>query len=131
MNEEKLNKKWLKDELKDFFYSNEFFDKILELLSNQYINGLEQSRFEKNLLEQENQELKKQLKIKHNVFMASVNKSCELAKENQQYKEAINKTNVFLDNHDKNAGKLYYKYDNKYSLSEIKEDLRDILKEVE
>lgn len=55
----------------------------------------------------------------------------DLAKENQQYKEAINKINVFLDNHDKNAGKLYYKYDNKYSLSEIKEDLRDILKEVE
>lgn len=28
-------------------------------------------------------------------------------------------------------GKLYYKYDNKYLLSEIKGDIRDILKEVE
>lgn len=48
MSEEELNKKWLKDELKEFSYSNEFFDKILDLLSKQYINGLEQSRFEKN-----------------------------------------------------------------------------------
>ena len=54
----------------------------------------------------------------------------ELEKENQKYKEVFDKINVFLDNHDKNAGKLYYKYDNKYLLSEIKEDIRDILKEV-
>lgn len=65
MSEEELNKKWLKDELKEFSYSNEFFDEILDLLSKQYINGLEQSRFEKNLLEQENQELKKQLSNSH------------------------------------------------------------------
>lgn len=51
--------------------------------------------------------------------------------ENQKYKEVFDKINVFLDNHDKNAGKLYYKYDNKYLLSEIKGDIRDILKEVE
>lgn len=50
--------------------------------------------------------------------------------QNLKYKKVFNKTNVFLDNHDKNAGKLYYKYDNKYLLSEIKEDIRDILKEV-
>ena len=42
-------------------------------------------------LVEENQELKKQLKIKHNGFMASVDESCDLAKENQKYKEAINK----------------------------------------
>ena len=65
MSEEELNKKWLKDELKEFSCSNEFFDKILDLLSKQYINGLEQSRFEKNLLEQENKELKKQLSNSH------------------------------------------------------------------
>lgn len=53
-----------------------------------------------------------------------------IEKENQKYKEVFDKINVFLDNHDKNAGKLYYKYDNKYLLSEIKEDIRDILKEV-
>ena len=82
-------------------------------------------------LSKENQELKKQLKTKHNGFMASVDESCDLAEEIQKYKEVIDKINVFLDNHDKNAGKLYYKYDNKYLLSEIKEDIRDILKEVE
>ena len=82
-------------------------------------------------LSKENQELKKQLKTKHDGFMASVDESCELAEEIQTYKEVIDKINVFLDNHDKNAGKLYYKYDNKYLLSEIKEDFRSILKEVE
>lgn len=53
-----------------------------------------------------------------------------LQQENRRQKEVINKVNVFLNNHDKNAGKLYYKYNNKYLLSEIKEDIRNILKEV-
>lgn len=65
MSEEELNKKWLKDELIEFSCSNEFFDKILDLLSKQYINGLEQSRFEKNLLEQENRKLKQQISNSH------------------------------------------------------------------
>lgn len=55
----------------------------------------------------------------------------ELQQENKQLKGVIDKVNVFLSNHDKNAGKLYYKYNNKYLLSEIKEDIRNILKEVE
>lgn len=49
----------------------------------------------------------------------------------KKQKEVIDKINIFLNNHDKNAGKLYYKYNNKYLLSEIKEDIRKILKEVE
>ncbi|MEE1371646.1 MAG: hypothetical protein U0K48_05820 [Bacilli bacterium] len=49
----------------------------------------------------------------------------------KKQKEVIDKINIFLNNHDKNAGKLYYKYNNKYLLSEIKEDIRNILKEVE
>lgn len=53
-----------------------------------------------------------------------------LLQENEQLKEVIDKVNVFLNNHDKNAGKLYYKYNNKYLLSEIKKDIRNILKEV-
>lgn len=36
-------------------------------------------------------ELEEQLKTKHDGFMASVDEACELAKENQKYKEAINK----------------------------------------
>lgn len=49
----------------------------------------------------------------------------------KKQKKVIDKINIFLNNHDKNAGKLYYKYNNKYLLSEIKEDIRNILKEVE
>lgn len=60
MTEEQLNKEWLRSELKGFSYSNELLDKILELLSNQYINGLEQSRFDKRMLEHENRELRKE-----------------------------------------------------------------------
>ena len=43
-------------------------------------------RIAKNL-QQENKELKKQLEIKHNGFMASVEEACELAEENQKLKE--------------------------------------------
>lgn len=49
----------------------------------------------------------------------------------KKQKKVIDKINIFLNNHDKNAGKLYYKYNNKYLLSEIKEDIRNILKEAE
>ena len=59
-------------------------------------------------------------------YMADSN--VHLTLENERLKEVIDKVNVFLNNHDKNAGKLYYKYNNKYLLSEIKEDIRKILK---
>ena len=36
------------------------------------------------IISEENQKLKKQLEIKHDGFMASVEESCELAKENQE-----------------------------------------------
>ena len=42
------------------------------------------------MLLEENKELKKQLEIKHNGFMASVEEACELAKENQELNERIN-----------------------------------------
>lgn len=48
-------------------------------------------------LSKENQELKKQLKIKHNGFMASVDESCDLAKENQKYKEVIDKAIMYVN----------------------------------
>ena len=50
----------------------------------------------KEILE-ENQELKKQLKIKHDGFMASVEESCELAEENQKYKEVIDKAIEYIN----------------------------------
>ena len=48
-------------------------------------------------LQKENQELKKQLKIKHDGFMASVEESCELAEENQKYKEVIDKAIEYIN----------------------------------
>ena len=39
------------------------------------------------IISEENQKLKKQLEIKHDGFMASVEESCELAKENQELKK--------------------------------------------
>lgn len=71
---------------------------ILELIKDSYRAGLTQAEFDNNMsLIEENQDLKKQLKIKHDGFMASVEESCDLAKENeklkkqnQKYKEVIN-----------------------------------------
>lgn len=80
-------------------------------------------------LSKENQELKKQLKIKHNGFMASVDESCELAEEVQKYKEVIDKAIMYVNS-------TRYSDINglqKYSIKEfwfIKE-LENILKEVE
>ena len=80
-------------------------------------------------LSKKNQELKKQLKIKHNGFMASVDESCDLAEEVQKYKEVIDKAIMYVNS-------TRYSDINglqKYSIKEfwfIKE-LEDILKEVE
>lgn len=41
--------------------------------------------------------LEKQLKIKHNGFMASVEESCEFAEENQKYKEVIDRAIEYLE----------------------------------
>ena len=122
MTEEQLNKEWLRKELKGFSYSNELLDKILELLSNQYINGLEQSRFDKRMLEYENQELKKQLQEleKENLILREIvmikkmaiphekikDKSLydlydmpsyiDLVEEDRKYKEVIDKLNKYM-----------------------------------
>ena len=122
MTEEQLNKEWLRKELKGFSYSNELLDKILELLSNQYINGLEQSRFDKRMLEYENQELKKQLEEleKENLILREIvmikkmaipyeeikDKSLydlydmpsyiDLVEEDRKYKEVIDKLNKYM-----------------------------------
>lgn len=47
-------------------------------------------------LQQENQQLKNQLKEKHDGFMASVDESCEFAEENQKYKETIDKAIKYI-----------------------------------
>lgn len=84
MTEEQLNKEWLIRELKGFSYSNELLDKILELLSEQYINGLEQSRFDKRMLEFENQELKRELNEK---ITSEMKLKDDLDKQRKEYQE--------------------------------------------
>lgn len=95
----------------------------------------------------ENQELKKQLKIKHDGFMASVDEVCELAEENQKYKEVIDKLKnklmeyfevgkdcyFYVLTRDKSA--FYYgtmSFDDFKEFSEEQvDDIIDFLKEVE
>ena len=50
-----------------------------------------------------------------------------LINELKQKEDIINKAKEFIEKHNERAGKLYYKYNNKYLLSEIKEDLLEIL----
>lgn len=45
----------------------------------------------------------------------------------KQKEDIIKKAKEFVKKHNERAGKLYYKYDNKYLLSEIREDLLKIL----
>lgn len=49
MSERELNKKWLKEQLKEFAYSNDFLEKILDLLSEEYRNGLQQGWFDREM----------------------------------------------------------------------------------
>ena len=56
-----------------------------------------------------------------------LNENLKLQQELQQKEDIINKAKEFIKKHNEKAGKLYYKYNNKYLLSEIKEDLLEIL----
>lgn len=53
----------------------------------------------------------------------------KLREENEELKSKIEKAIQFIEEHNRNAGKLYYKYNGKYLLSEIKEDLTEILED--
>lgn len=63
--------------------------------------------------------------LKYNHYLDKENE--ELIRQLQQKEEIINKSKEFIKKHNEKAGKLYYKYNNKYLLSEIKEDLLEIL----
>lgn len=49
--------------------------------------------------------------------------------EIKRYRDALKKIEYFIKEHDKSAGNLYYKYNGKYLLSEIKEDIKKIVEE--
>lgn len=85
MSEEEKAIKWLEKNTKNYKLNSEELHYIL-VLFNLITN-----------LKRENKKLKKQLKIKHDGFMASVDESCEYAEENQKYKEVINKMKTNLD----------------------------------
>ena len=65
MSEEKLNEQYIIDHIQGICQDCIYLDKIVpiirEMLSEAYINGLEQSRFDKQMLELENQEYKEVL----------------------------------------------------------------------
>ena len=60
MSEEELNKRYIQEKT-GLVDDDELIPIILDMLSEVYINGLEQSKFDKRMLELENQQLKEQL----------------------------------------------------------------------
>lgn len=92
MTERELNIKKLKEEYKEPTY-----EAMAELYSEGYRNGFEQSRFDKRMLEQENQELKDRINQYENpenltlfymwLDTKAKDKMKQLEKENKRYKE--------------------------------------------
>ena len=87
-------------------------------------------------LEKENLKLKEQYCERTDCSgrLGNSKKVEELQQENKQLRlqlevsdKARKKAIEVIKEHNERAGKLYYKYDNKYLLSEIKEDLLNIL----
>lgn len=75
MSEEKLNEQYIKDHIQGICQDCIYLDKIVpiirEMLSEAYINGLEQGKFDRQMLE------------------LAVQKYKEILEENQKYKEVI------------------------------------------
>lgn len=65
MKEEKLNEQYIRDNIQGICQDCIYLDKIVpiirEMLSKAYIDGLEQSRFDKRMLEFENEKLKQEI----------------------------------------------------------------------
>ena len=97
MTEEQLNENLIKSELQcicqDCIYLDKIVPIIRKMLSEEYKTGLEQSRFDKNMLERENQELKKKLDelqtLYNNMFKCNCNR-IQVETLLSQQKEFIN-----------------------------------------
>lgn len=104
MSEEKLNEQYIKDHIQGVCQDCIYLDKIVpiirEMLSEAYINGLEQGKFDRQMLE------------------LAVQKYKEILEENQKYKELI----------DKAIDKLYCY--GEILNADFQKDMLDILKEV-
>lgn len=88
MSDEQLNENLIKLELQGICQDCIYLDKIVpiirEMLSEEYKTGLEQSRFDKNMLEIENQKLKKQveeLKTTNNVLANELTKDTKIKQD--------------------------------------------------
>ena len=114
MSEEKLNEQYIKDHIQGICQDCIYLDKIVpiirKMLSEAYINGLEQGKFDRQMLE------------------LAVQKYKEILEENQKYKEAIDKAIEYL----KKWG-IEPDADMYWRINEYKEyrELLAILKEVE
>ena len=97
MTEEQLNENLIKSELQcicqDCIYLDKIVPIIRKMLSEEYKTGLEQSRFDKNMLEREKQELKKKLDelqtLYNNMFKCHCNR-VQVETLLSQQKEFIN-----------------------------------------
>lgn len=103
MTEEQLNENLIKLELQNICQDCIYLDKIApiirKMISEEYKTGLEQSRFGKNMLERENQELKKQLEDLFNEN-SNLRKKLEKSMTFQDYEYTLNKK-IQLENQQK------------------------------
>lgn len=103
MTEEQLNGNLIKLELQGICQDCIYLDKIVpiirKMLSEEYKTGLEQSRFDKNMLERESQELKKQLEDLFNEN-SKLRKKLEKSMTFQDYEHTLNKK-IQLENQQK------------------------------
>lgn len=101
MSEREFNRKILKEKLSEFTYSETFLDKILDLTSESYIEGLKQGMFDRKMLEAENEILKEQLKDENNYSKEAdkwYKEAFNLVQENNQLKHRIKKAIEYIDN---------------------------------
>lgn len=73
MSEREFNRKILKEKLSEFMYSESFLDKILDLTSESYIEGLKQGMFDRKMLEAENETLKERINKTNNLINTILN----------------------------------------------------------
>ena len=98
MTEEQLNIKYIKEKT-GLLENDELISIILEMINDCYRKGLEQSRFDKNMLERENQELKKQLSNDYQIKMK------QLQQENRKLKQQLSNSHQI-----KNQQKEFIEY---------------------
>ena len=118
MTEEKLNERLIKFELKEICDNCNNLDKIVsiirEMLLEEYKTGLEQARFDKNMLEQELQEYKE-------------NYECILRQRDDITKNATEQIESLIDEKNKYKSLYQNEKDHTDTLKRIIEKIEEIL----